>query len=148
MVLVDNGKEFKMYLSNANKTKTYYLYFVNPLTNKITSRSCNTKLKREATNFLKNFEVQVSNCVKIDRSSLRLSDVKGRIFSHYKMNNAPQTYKSVKSSYENLIRHIGDKNISLIGKSDIEDFKLKRSKEISLISTNIDVRNIKQCSIN
>jgi site-specific recombinase XerD len=132
-----------MYLSNANKTKTYYLYFVNPLTNNITSRSCKTKLKSEATNFLKNFKIQNSNCLKADKSPLRLSDIKDRILSHYKMNNAFQTYRSIKSTFENLIRLIGDKNISIIGKSDIEDFKNKRSKEVNLISTNIEIRNIK-----
>ncbi len=132
-----------MYLSHANKTKTYYLYFVNPLTNKITSRSCKTKRKSEATKFLKNFKILNSQCLKTDKTSLKLSDVKERILSHYKQNNEFQTYRSYKASYYNLIRIIGDKNISLVNKSDLEDFKLKRSKEISLISTNIDIRNIK-----
>ncbi|MBK8551260.1 MAG: tyrosine-type recombinase/integrase [Ignavibacteria bacterium] len=132
-----------MFISNSNKTKTYYLYFTNPLTDKPTSRSCRTKLKSEATRFLKNFRIENSNSPKVDKSNLKLSDVKERILSHYKMNNALKTYRSVKSTYENLSRIIGDKAISIIGKSDIEDFKRIRSKEVSLISTNVDIRNIK-----
>ncbi len=114
-----------MYLSNANKSKTYYLYFVNPITNNLTSRSCKTKIKREAKEFLKNFRIENIDCPKEIPTNLKLSDIKERILSHYKMNNALQTYRSVKSTLENLIRHIGNKPISSVNKSDIEDFKIK-----------------------
>lgn len=132
-----------MFLSNANKYKKYYLYFVNPLTNKMTARSCNTKLKSEATQFLKDFKFENTKKPEIDKSILKLSDVRGKILSHYEMNNSYNTFLSYRNSFDNLIRIIKDKQISSINKSDIEEFKLKRSKEVNLISTNIDIRNIK-----
>ncbi|MDQ3022042.1 MAG: hypothetical protein M3R36_15945 [Bacteroidota bacterium] len=109
----------------------------------MTSRSCNTKLKGEATKFLKNFKFEVSKKPEVDKSFLRLSDVREKIIYHYKMNNAHNTFLSYQNSFNNLIRIIKDRPISSIDKSDIEDFKLKRSKEVNLISTNIDIRNIK-----
>lgn len=132
-----------MFLSNSNKFKTYYLYYVSPLTNKMTSISCKTKLKGEATKFLKDFKFENSRKPEIDKSCLKLSDVREKIISHYKMNNSYNTFLSYRNSYDNLIRIISNKPISSIGKSDIEEYKLKRSKEVNLISTNIDIRNIK-----
>ena len=132
-----------MFLSNSNKTKTYYIYFDNPVTNKRTSRSCKTRLKSEANKFLQNFRVESSKKPTIDRSALKLSNVRQRIISHYKINNSINTFLSYRNTYDNLMRLIGDKYLSIINKSDIEDFKLKRSKEVSFISVNIDIRNIK-----
>jgi len=132
-----------MFLSNSNKTRTYYIYFISPVTNKRTSRSCKTKLKREATKFLQNFKFESSKKPKIDKSILKLSDVRERIISHYKTNNSKNTFLSYRYTFDNFMRIIGDKYISLINKSDFEDFKLQRSKEVSIISVNIDIRNLK-----
>ncbi|MBK9403914.1 MAG: phage integrase family protein [Ignavibacteria bacterium] len=132
-----------MFLSNSNKTKTYYIYFDSPVTNKRTSRSCKTKLKSEANKFLQNFRFESSKKPSIDRSALKLSSVRQRIISHYKINNSINTFLSYRNTYDNLMRLIGDKYLSIINKSDIEDFKLKRSKEVSFVSVNIDIRNIK-----
>lgn len=132
-----------MFLSNSNKYKIYYLFYINPLTNKMTSRSCNTKLKSDATKFLKDFKFETTKKPEINKSILKLSDVREKILSHYKMNNSYNTFLSYRNSFDNLIRIIKDKQISCINKSDIEEFKLKRSKEVNLISTNIDIRNIK-----
>ena len=132
-----------MFLSNSNKTKTYYIYFDSPVTNKRTSRSCKTRLKSEANKFLQNFKFESSKKPKVDRSSLKLSDVREIIISHYRMNNSLNTYLSYRNTYYNFIRLTGDKYISLINKTDFEDFKLRRSKEVSIISVNIDIRNLK-----
>ena len=132
-----------MFLSNSNKTKTYYIYFVSSVTNKRTSRSCKTKLKSEANKFLQNSRIESSKKPAIDRSVLKLSSVRQRIISHYKINNSINTFLSYRNTYDNLMRLIGDKYLSIINKSDIEDFKLKRSKEVSFVSVNIDIRNIK-----
>ncbi|MBK6771191.1 MAG: hypothetical protein IPG78_03410 [Ignavibacteria bacterium] len=132
-----------MFLSNSNKTKTYYIYFVSPVTNKRTSRSCKTRLKSEANKFLQNFRVESSKKPAIDKTVLKLSSVRQRIISHYKINNSVNTFLSYRNTYDNLMRLIGDKYLSIINKSDIEDFKLKRSKEVSFVSVNIDIRNIK-----
>ncbi|MBS1517000.1 MAG: tyrosine-type recombinase/integrase [Bacteroidetes bacterium] len=109
----------------------------------MTSRSCKTKLKSEATKFLKDFKFENKKKPEIDKSILKLSDVREKILSHYKINNSHNTFLSYRNSYVNLIRIIKDKTISSISKSDIEEFKLQRSKEVNLISTNIDIRNIK-----
>jgi len=132
-----------MFLSNANKSKTYYLYFLNPVTNKVTSRSCKTKLKSEALRVMKEFKIGNSPRSKIDISSLKLSTVRDKLLSHYQSNNSKNTFLSYRNSFDNLSRIIGDMFISSIGKSDLEEFKLRRSKEVNLISTNIDIRNIK-----
>ena len=73
----------------------------------------------------------------------KLSDVKTKILLHYKSNNSANTYLSYRNSFINFIRLIGDKNINQVNKSDLEDYKIKRSTEVNLISTNIDIRNIK-----
>lgn len=115
-----------MFLSNSNKFKIYRLYFINPVTGKMTSRSCDTKLKSEATKFLKDFNVENSPKPQVDKSRIKLSDVMKRILSHYKLNNSHNTYLSYQNSFRNLIRIVGDKPISFIGKSEIEDFKTGR----------------------
>lgn len=132
-----------MFLTNSNKSKTYYICFVNPVTNKKTSRSCKTKLKSKAIKFLQNFRYENSAKPQINHSSLKLSDVREKILTHYKMNNSYNTYLSCRGTYDNLIRIIGDKPISGIIKFDIEDFKIKRSREVSYTSVNLDIRNIK-----
>lgn len=132
-----------MFLSNSNKSRTYYIYYISPFTNKRTSRSCKTKVKREAKKFLQDFKFETSRKPEIDKSILKLSDVREKIISHYKMNNSHNTFLSYRNTYDNLIRLIGNNFISLINKSDIEDFKMKRSKEVSVISVNIDIRNLK-----
>jgi len=76
-------------------------------------------------------------------TNLKLSDVKNRIFEHYKSNISPNTFRSYISSFNSFIRLIGDKNINMIGKLDLEEYKLKRCKEVNPVSTNIDIRNIK-----
>lgn len=76
-------------------------------------------------------------------TDIKLSDVKERIFEHYKSDISPNTFRSYISSYNSLIRLIGDKNINMISKLDLEEYKLKRSKEVNPVSTNIDIRNIK-----
>ncbi len=126
-----------MFLSNANKNKTYYLYFLNPLTNKITSRSCKTKRKSEALKVMKEFKTENSEKPKIDKSSLKLSSVREKLLSHYQNNNSRNTFLSYRNSFENLFRIIGDCFIASINKSDLEEFKVKRSKEVNLVSTNI-----------
>ena len=92
---------------------------------------------------MKNFRIEKFISPKVVKTNLKLTDIRVRILSHYKMNNAVQTYRSVKGSIDNLIRIIGNKPVSDINKAYIEDFKHCRSKEVSLISTNIDIRNIK-----
>lgn len=74
---------------------------------------------------------------------LMLSQVKVRLFENYKLNYSVNTCLSYENSYDNLIRLIGDKDVNSVQKSDLEDFKLKRSNEVNLVSTNIDIRNIK-----
>ncbi len=75
--------------------------------------------------------------------SLRLSEAQDKISNYYKSNNSHNTFRSYLNSYKSLIRIIGDKKNDLICKADIEEFKIVRSQEINLVSTNIDIRNIK-----
>ncbi|MBK9402906.1 MAG: tyrosine-type recombinase/integrase [Ignavibacteria bacterium] len=89
-----------------------------------------------------------SNSIEINTSSIinttnRLSEVKETLLSHYKANHSKNTYLSYINSFINFIRIIGDKNIALVSKTDLEDFKIIRSREVNLVSTNIDIRNIK-----
>jgi len=81
--------------------------------------------------------------IKDENSFLKLSEVKERIFANYESNISPNTFRSYISTYNNFINLIGDKYINKINKSDLEEFKAKRSKEVNPISTNIDIRNIK-----
>lgn len=75
--------------------------------------------------------------------SLRLSDVKRRLHSYYRVNVSDNTFLSYRNTYENFIRLVGNKEINSISKIDFEEFKSKRSKEVNSVSTNIDIRNIK-----
>ncbi len=109
----------------------------------MTSVSCKTKVKSEATKFLKDFKFDHTPKPEIDKSQLKLSELQERILSHYKLNNSHHTFLSYRNSYNNFIRIVGDKPISMVGKSEMEDFKSKRSSEVNQISTNIDIRNIK-----
>lgn len=74
---------------------------------------------------------------------LKLSDVRKRLYSYYRVNVSKNTLLSYQNTYKNFIRIVGDKNLDLISKIDFEDFKAIRSKEVNLVSTNIDIRNIK-----
>ena len=77
------------------------------------------------------------------KQSLILSDVQDRIYSYYKTNKSLNTFLSYRNSYKNLFRIMGDRKIDSICNSDIEEFKIKRCKEVNFVSTNIDIRNIK-----
>jgi len=96
-------------------------------------------------NYLDPLKCQSQSDISINNNihQLILSDVKDRIFEYYKSNIAPNTFRSYISSFNNFIRLIGDKNINMIGKLDLEEYKIKRSKEVNPVSTNIDIRNIK-----
>lgn len=99
----------------------------------MTIRSCNTKFKCEATQFLEKFKFENTSKPQINKSFLKLSDVREKIISHYKMNNSYNTYLSYRNSYDNIVRIIKVKSISSIDKSDFENFKLIRSKEINSV---------------
>ena len=97
-------------------------------------------------NYLDTLKCQTQSKISINSNNthqLMLSEVKNRIFEHYKSNVAPNTFRSYISSFNSFIRLIGDKNINMIGKLDLEEYKIKRSKEVNPVSTNIDIRNIK-----
>lgn len=74
---------------------------------------------------------------------IKLSDIRKRLYSYYSINNSRNTLLSYKSTYENLIRLIGDKSVYLITRADLEEFKSKRRKEVNAVSSNIDIRNVK-----
>ena len=80
---------------------------------------------------------------KANYNLLKLSYVKDRILTHYKSNVSHNTFLSYRNSFNNFIRINGDKEISSINKTDLEEYKIRRSSEVNLVSTNIDIRNIK-----
>ena len=85
-----------------------------------------------------------NNSEKIEKTSnFKLSEVKDQLMNHYKINCTKNTFRSYESSFTNLIRLIGDKEINSINRADLEDFKIKRSSEVSQVSVNIDIRNLK-----
>lgn len=92
---------------------------------------------------LKEFNFEGLYKSKKSTSALKLSDVKEKLYSHYRTNISKNTFLSYRNTFENLIRLIGDENIHSIAKADFEDFKIKRSKEVNFVSTNIDIRNLK-----
>jgi integrase/recombinase XerD len=75
--------------------------------------------------------------------NFKLSEVKDQLMNHYKINCTKNTFRSYESSFTNFIRLIGDKEINSINRADLEDFKIKRSSEVSQVSVNIDIRNLK-----
>lgn len=77
------------------------------------------------------------------RKSLTLNDVRDNILLHYKTNNSKNTFLSYKNTFDNFVRITGNKDINAVDKTVLEDFKIKRSNEVNLTSTNIDIRNIK-----
>lgn len=131
-----------MYLAKGYKG-TYYLYFVNPVTNKITSRSTGTKIKKEALTFLKSFSETNKPKKELVNDFITMLDVKERLFNYFQTTVTKGTYISYIATFENFIRIIGNKNICEINSSDIETFKLQRVKEVKPVTVNIDIRNLK-----
>jgi len=76
-------------------------------------------------------------------SKLKISDVLDQVLDFYKSNSSRNTFLSYKNSLTNLIRITENKDIALFNKTDMEEFKTKRKEEVNLVSTNIDIRNIK-----
>lgn len=125
---------FIMYISNSNKAKIYYVYYINTATGKITSKSLRTKDRTEALRLFAEFK---------SPAALRLSDVRGLLFAYIDRNNSRNTYRSYLLTYNHFIRIAGDKPVQDINKNDIEVFKSVRINEVSPASVNIDIRNLK-----
>ena len=77
-----------------------------------------------------------------DPLNYKISEVKDQIMNHYKINCSKNTFRSYLASFNNFISLIRDKDINSINRSDLEDFKIKRSNEVSQVSVNIDIRNL------
>jgi integrase len=131
-----------MYLSK-NHSGVYYLYFVNPVTNKITSRSTKTRNKSEALKFLKTFSELNRPKKEIISNNVTMKDVKDRLFNYFKTTVTKGTYISYLATFDNFIRLIGNKEIIDVTGADIENFKLQRVKEVKPVTVNIDIRNLK-----
>lgn len=126
-----------MYISNSNKAKVYYVYYINPATGKITSKSLRTRDRTEALRLFAEFKNPVV---------LKLSDVKDLLFSYVNRNNSRNTYRSYLLTYNHFIRIAGDKPVRDINKNDIEVFKAARVNEVRPVSVNVDIRNLKAMS--
>lgn len=108
-----------MYLSK-RKNGYYFIEYVDPTTNKVRRKSTKSKIKREATKFLREFDSHLS----FTKTSLpkTLSEYASE-YSEFIRNTFSKKYlSSVQLSFRKMIEHLGDINLQVISTKDTQKF--------------------------
>ncbi len=129
-----------MFLSKGYKGN-YYIYFKQP-NGKLSKVTCKTKLKKEANEFLRNFNSTNSQKV-INKDVLYLESFIKEVTKYVSENFRSSTQSIYKNSLKTFNSLIGNKPILLITTNDIERFKSERIKQVNKTTANIDLRTLK-----
>lgn len=130
-----------MYLSKGYKG-LYDLYFINPFTGKRTKISTHKSTLKEAKKFRDEFQIDTYS--KIAKAKIiNLEDLRVEVLVYAKNNMAEKTYDLYRRSLTNLINIIGNRQLSLVGMRDIENFKNVRVQTIRKSSANMEFRTLK-----
>lgn len=129
-----------MFISKGYKGN-YYLYY-KQANGKLSKVSCKTKLKKEANEFLRNFNITAQPKV-VRNELLDLENFAKEINRYTKENFRTSTQSIYKNAMSNFISNIGNKPILLITSNDIERFKSERIKQVNKTTANIDLRTLK-----
>lgn len=118
----------------------YYLHFTTPDSKKkcITTK---TSRKPEAIKFLNRFNPEQTKTNK--PTVIFLSELRTEILKFVSVNLRPSTAKLYANAFDELLKVIGDKPISLITFQDIEQYKAVRLNQIAKGTVNIRLTKIK-----
>ena len=131
-----------MFLSKGYKG-TYYLYYVNPTTKKVNSKSTKTKLKAEALKFLKSFNPEGNNPETMIKISYKISDLKNEVLKYAITNFDKKTVWEYSNILTKFIDVITDTPIKDITVKQIEFFKSERLKSVKPATLNKDLGTLK-----
>ncbi len=101
-------------------------------------RSLRTRDAAEARRALLEFEREERK-----RMSFRVSDFAEDFTARASTSLSAKTISMYSGAFKNLIRILGDTQLKKLTPNDAEDFKLKRSKEVSAVSVNVELRAMK-----
>ncbi len=136
-----------MYLSNRNKSKIYYVYYINPSTGKYTRISTKTKSKPEALKFLSDFQNNIK--LKNERAEMLrnkvyyISDLQREVIRYVSDNMSKSNMKLYVTLFKNILEFLGNVPINLITAQDIERYKSERLLNVSKATVNKDLTVLK-----
>lgn len=109
-----------MYLAKRSNG-IYYLWYINPATNKKSKVSTRSTTQKGACQFLREFNLQ-QKLVEKKQSEYSLSKFKEEYLSYSVGVHSPKTYLCYKIALEQFLAFLGDKILRDVGVQDIEQF--------------------------
>ncbi len=101
-------------------------------------KSTRTRSQEEAQKVYEEFEREWQ---KKRRSTV--SSFFSKFLQHAPLNYSSQTVRLYSQAFTNFVRILGHKSLPQLSPLDAEEFKLKRSNEVSPVSVNIELRSLK-----
>ncbi len=126
-----------MFLSK-HKNRFYYVYYVEPVTNKRKSISTKTKLKSEANLFLSEFNKELKERKKCKIIPINLKDYIFRFLKYSESIHSINTTKTYQLTLNYFLDFFGNVEISLISSQDLMNYFEHRIKISSIYRARID----------
>ena len=130
-----------MFLSK-HKNRFYYVYYVEPVTNKRKSISTKTKLKSEANLFLSEFNKELKERKKCKIIPINLKDYIFRFLKYSESIHSINTTKIYQLTLNYFLDFFGNVEISLISSQDLINYFEHRIKISSIYRARIDRINL------
>ena len=126
-----------MFLSK-HKNGFYYVYYIDPISNKRKSISTKTKLKSEANQFLSEFTKELKVRKKQKTIPINLKDFIFEFLKYSKSIHSENTTKTYKSTFKYLYSYFGNVEISNIDNKDLMNYFEYRIRISSIYRARID----------
>ncbi len=121
----------------------YYLYYNDELTGKRRKVSTKSKLKTEANEFLRLFKTNEIKSKTNTNKPYCLTELQSEVLKYVNYNLRQSTVGLYERCFKILITVLENKPLKFITIHDIEKFKNYRLNQVSISTTNIDIRTCK-----
>lgn len=121
----------------------YYLYYNDELTGKRRKVSTKSKLKAEANEFLRLFKTNEIESRTNKKSPYSLTELQSEVMKYVNYNFRQSTVGLYERCFKLLLIVIENKPLKFITIHDIEKFKNYRLNQVTISTTNIDLRTCK-----
>jgi len=121
----------------------YYLYYDDELTGKRRKVSTKSKLKTEANEFLRLFKTNEIKSKALNNKPYCLTDLQTEVLKYVNYNLRQSTVGLYERCFKILIAVLENKPLKFVTIHDIEKFKNYRLNQVSISTTNIDIRTCK-----
>jgi len=130
-----------MFLSK-HKNRFYYVYYIEPVTNKRKSISTKTKLKSEANLFLSEFNKELKERKKSKIIPITLKDYLFRFLKYSESIHSINTTKTYQSTFKYFLDYFGNVELSNISTQDLMSYFENRIRISSIYRARIDRINL------